>query len=415
MNITQTPTFPNGTQSDMIYVVSGSFFRFAQHRYICRIQSGSETLSTIKQVANKDGMGVFEVSRLLDDHMSYELPYLTTGSTPFANSPGKNINQFTMSFAEEYGVSLTSSIVTTGYTVAPGSGKVIPAVTERDAGYFNWPSSSYDALTNAPHGFDTIDENSRANALVISGSDYATLSSLSGIAPKGNLIEVFVDVYNSSWNSIHTETISNPFGSADLEDQLIHFGAGPANLADVSGLQTYLNDPETYPFYSVQFRYFDSGEGTNGSKYYLYHNKSNCYNGTHFAFINKLGVLDYYRATLVDTQTEKFERETYKAPYINYSNSSTTLGYDAARRGDTQYYASFENNYTAETDWLTQEQADYLFELFESPLVYVQRGDKWLGCVLTNGTEEYKTNPKGQKIFKFTIQYKLSNSKHSRY
>lgn len=418
MIVTQTPTFPNGTQSDMIYVVSGSFFQYAQHRYICRVQSGSETLSSIKQVGNLDGMGVFEVSRLLDDHMTYESPWLTTGSTPIVNSPGKNINQFTMSFAEEYGTSLTSSIVTTGYTVASGSGTVIPAVVERDAGYFNWPSSSYDALTNAPHGFDTIDDSSRANALVVSGSDFATLSSLSGIAPKGAVTSVFIDVYdilNPLGTSIHTEQLTNPFGTVDLEDQLIHVGVGPANLADVPGLQTYLNDPEQYPYYSVQFRYFEGGEGTAGSKFYLYNNKSNCYKGTNFAFINKLGVYDYYRATLVDTQNEKFERETYKAPYINYSTKSTTVSYDAARRGDTQYYASFENSYTAETDWLTQEQADYLFELFESPSVYVQRGDKMLGCVITNASEAYKTNPKGQKIFKFTIQYRLSNSKHSRY
>lgn len=416
MIVTQTPTFPNGTQSDMIYVVSGSFFQYAQHRYICRVQSGSETLSSIKQVGNLDGMGVFEVSRLLDDHMAYESPWLTTGSTPIVNSPGKNINEFEISFAEEYGTSLTSPIVTTGYTLASGSGKVIPAVVERDAGYFNWPSASYDALTNAPHGAATVDASTVINALEVSGSDFATLSSLSGIAPKGNLTSVFIDVYSTaSYTTVHTETITNPYGTTDLEDQLVHVGVGPANLADVSGLQTYLNDPKTYPYYSVQFRYFDSGEGTEGSLYYIYNNKDYCYKGTNFAFINKLGVYDYYRATLVDTQNEKFERESYKAPYINYSTKSTTIDYDAARRGDTQYYASFENSYTAETDWLTQEQADYLFELFESPSVYVQRGDKMLGCVITNASEAYKTNPKGQKIFKFTIQYRLSNSKHSRY
>ena len=129
ITINQQPTFPNGTQSDMIYVITGSFVDAPQHRYLCRISSGSEVLSTIKQVANSSGIGVFEVSRLLDDHMGFDSPWLVSGSTPAEISTNKNINEFEIAFAEEYGTSLSSSLTTTGYFSGSNEtdNQVIPA------------------------------------------------------------------------------------------------------------------------------------------------------------------------------------------------------------------------------------------------------------------------------------------------
>ena len=51
---------------------------------------------------------------------------------------------------------------------------------------------------------------------------------------------------------------------------------------------------------------------------------------------------------------ESFTRDTYAAPYIDYSTTrNTTINYNSARRGETQYLNRMANNYTAETDWLS--------------------------------------------------------------
>ena len=118
---------------------------------------------------------------------------------------------------------------------------------------------------------------------------------------------------------------------------------------------------------------------------------------------------------MVDTETESFTRDTYAAPYIDYSTRNTTINYNSARRGETQYLNRMANNYTAETDWLTTEQAKWLFELFESPSVFVQNGNQFEGIIITNASEQYRTNVEGQRMFKFTIRYRKSNSKRSRY
>jgi hypothetical protein len=412
MIITQSPTFPNGTQSDILYVVSGSFAGSPQHRYICKISSGGDTLSTVKQTANQYGYGVFEVSRLLDDHMGYETPWLVSGSVPFTNSPSKNVNEFLIQFAEEYGSSLTSPIVTSAYISASAetNTQVIPAVTERDAGQFNWPSSSYDALTNAPNAVSAVNNSAIDKALVVSGSDYMTISSFCGIAPKEHWDRVVINVYNSSLTSVYNTSYTNPYSHTPLVNKLLHAGIGPANLQSVGSLSTYFADPDSYPYYSV---YLDYSGGN--SSYYLFNLGCLQRKGSNFAFINKQGVYDYYRAALVDTERESFNRSTYQAPYINYSTDSQTIGFDYARRGETQYLNKFQNNYTTETDWLTTDQATWLFELFESPSVFVQVDQHFEPIIITNAEEQYRTNVAGQRMFKFTIQYRKANAKHSRY
>lgn len=413
VTITQSPTLPNGTQSDLIYVLTSTNASSPQHRYICEVRTeGGTALSQIKQVRNNSNKGVFEVSRLLDDQMGYDEPFYISGSNPFVNSTNNNIRSFTIVFGEEYGTSATSGLTSSLDVSAsvPSSTTFIPAVTERDAGYFNWPSSEYDALTNMPNTGSALSTETKRQSLNIGYNDYMTISSLCGIAPKGHLSGIRYDIYNTSGNSVYNTSTTNPYSHTPTANKLIHAGIGPANLRSVGNLDNYFSDPDNYPYYSVTLDY----TGGDSTKYFF---NLNCspYNGTRFAFINKLGVMDYYRATLVDTETESMTRETYAAPYIDYSTTTNTISYDSTRRGETQYLNTFQNNYTAETDWLTEEQAKWLFELFESPSVFVQNGSQMDGVIITNASEQYKTNPRGQKTFKFTITYRKSNSKRSRY
>jgi len=413
VTINQSPTLPNGTQADIIYTLSSTNATEPQFKYVCNIKSeGGTLLSQIKQSANESGFGVFEVSRLLDDHIGYDTPWLITGSTPIVSSTNSNIRSYEISFNEEYGTSPSSSVATGSAVSAsiPSLTTFIPAVQERDAGSFNWQSGSYDALTNASNVNSTLNYNSSLNAQVVRESDYLTLSTLNGIARNGNLVSIVYNVYNANKTSVYNVTVNNSIVPTTTATKLLHVGVGPQNLASAGNLSIYFSNPTLYPYYSAQLFY------TNGlTDKHFYQFECETYEGANFAFINKLGVFDYYRATLVNTEVESFNRKTFQAPYIDYSTTTSTIAYDYARRGETQYHNGINNTYTVETDWLTQEQADWLFELFESPSVYVQQGSNFVGVIITNANEAYKTNPKGQKVYKLTIQYRKSNSKKSRY
>ena len=409
--INQSPTLPNGTQADVIYTLQSVSASLPQYKYICQIKDDSgNVLSQIKQSPNNNSYGVFEVSRLLDDHMGYDTPWLTT---TLVSSSNNNIRNFEIAFGEEFGTSisssLTSSIDVSASVLADTT--FIPAVQERNSGMFNWDSGSYDALTDCSNVVTAVNTANISKALIVSSSDYLTLSTLNIIASQGDFDSFRIDFYNTNLSSIYNTTITNTFTADTIKNKLIHVPAGPKNISPLSAfIASYLDEPSEYPYYTIKLNY-SGGD----SDLHLFKNEVCLYHeGKNFAFINKQGVFDYYRATLVDRQRESFDRQTYKAPYINYSTTTGTVDYDYARRGETQYFASFENKFEVETDWLDTDQSNWLFELFESPNVFVQQGSNFVGIVIENANEEYRTNPAGQRMFKYTIQYRLSNPKRSR-
>ena len=413
VQINQSPTLPNGTQADLIFTHECPNSADPQFRYICRVKedtAAGDAIAQFKLVPNNSGLGVFEVSRILDNAMGYDLAQKTIG---FVASTNNNIRTFEIAFGAQSGSTATSALSDLSIDVSaslPPDTIFIPAVVERDAGSFNWDSTAYDVLTNCPN--TTRDTNGNpTNILPVSSSDWLTISTLQGtIGNKGDLSSMRIDFYNSSNSSVYNYTEANGVSSGTTAGSLVHVGVGPKNIETLDAtIASYLANPTSFPYYSVKLTY---ASGT--SKTYYFENKCYQYKGTNFAFINKLGMFDYYRASLVDTENESFNRETFDKSYINYSTDTTTISYDYTTRGETQYYNSLTNTYTAETDWLTTEQANWLFELFESPSVYVQDGNNFIGVVITNANEQYKTNQRGQKVFKFTIQYRKSNSKRAR-
>jgi len=138
------------------------------------------------------------------------------------------------------------------------------------------------------------------------------------------------------------------------------------------------------------------------------------YTGTRFAFLNELGGYDYYSFDLADTKQDNITRETYEQTFVPYSTTTNAATYDKSRRGSKVYSISYEETRTAESDYLTQEQADWLRELVESPEVYIQEGTDFVPVVITNSNFTYKTNPRTQKLYTLSIQYKLSNNRRSR-
>jgi hypothetical protein len=63
---------------------------------------------------------------------------------------------------------------------------------------------------------------------------------------------------------------------------------------------------------------------------------------------------------------------------------------------------------------LTQEEADWLEQLFYSPNVYIQDGSNMVPVIINSSDFVSKTNPRTQKNFQYAITYTLANSKRPR-
>jgi len=219
-------------------------------------------------------------------------------------------------------------------------------------------------------------------------------------------------------------TYNSVLGSLTTPMQLLHIGVGPRNMLACN--KSPLSNSTTYNWSSLilgdEWEYYEvilsfketSSTATTGSVSLIYE-RQECQveNSTRFAFINKLGVMDYFTANASGDKKGSVNRETYDKTYVNYSTTGGTISYNSQNRGTTQYYTELEDSYTAETDWLTKEQADWITELFESPLVFIQDNSQFIPVVVTSNNFDYNISERGQKIFRYSIKYKYSNSKRN--
>lgn len=390
VTFTQEPTTPNGTQSTILYGLN-DLTSSLQAKYICDVKySGSnDTLVRIKQPANNSGYGVFEISDILHDYTDYDQPWKTTTIT---NSTNNNVLDFSIEFGQEYALNASASLIVEPSQIT-SSLTVYPIVTEYTEG-FNFPSSSYysEYLTNSPE------------ELYIRPSEYATLSHINIVS--GSISGVNYAVFNSSNTLIANKSVANTIGTTNTQDKLIHIPTGPENFKNDSSLNILTGSEWSYMQVITQ--------PNNIVK--TYYRLDDCIeqNGTRFAFVNKFGVYDYYTATLTRTETQSYNQDTYEQSFIDYSTTNGLIPFNESRRGTTIYNKQTNPTFTAQTDWLKTEEVDWLIELFQSPEVYIQEGEQFLPVVITNTTAGKKTNPRGQKLFTYTIEYKLANPRRAR-
>jgi len=444
INITQFPTNPGMTNSDYLFEVTSSQALQPQFQFVADLTlSGSSTvLQRIKQQPNPSSFGVFNFGQIVASYLESDN---TFKAAPFitASNAGKRFN---VKFGEEYGTSVSSSVnIYNGITNATTGSPALSAsnyqyvinglVEPYDAVNWNFPSASYytasavsttttfsvqHALTNAPY------------TQSIQDGEYATISLINGdfngsTTAAQDIYLVDVRVYDITGSEIDqfdlTNIVSNGGGprtaisqvwsavtaNQTAGTQLLTVGIGPENLAN--GGNTLSTD---WAYYTVNAygQLSASTVNTSGSYASLRYDKQGAqcgYDGVRFAWKNEFGVWDYYTFTLQSDSSFAIERNSFGQTFVDYSTTSTTVTYNRERRGATQFYNSLDQVQTANSNWLTQAEADWLRELFFSADVYQQINGDFFPIAITSATLVEKTNPRTQKTFQYQIEFQPAN------
>jgi hypothetical protein len=388
-----TPTTPNGTQATIVYSLTGLSLE-PQAKYICDVkdETGTTQLVRIKQPSNESNFGVFEISDVLHDYTDWDEVWTTP---TIVSSSNNNTKTFSIEFGEEFGTSPSSSLIVSESQVSQ-SLTVYPAVEELVSG-LNWQSGSYynDFLSNSPATQSVRLE------------DYGTLSHF-------NLEDSFVEnyrvtIFDESNSILAQKFFTNTYsGSNDVEaSRLVHYPYGPQNFINEVSLGPVFSN-SNWSYYTVV------ANQNEGDRRFERLNSCIEENGTRFAFINKVGTWDYYTANLTKVETQTYNQDTFEQEFVNYSTSDGSVAFDKSRRGTTIYNKTIQKNFGAQTDWLTTEESEWLLELFQSPSVYVQYEGGFVPVIITNTTAERKSNPRGQKLFTYRINYQYANKPKSR-
>ena len=397
VDILQQPTTPNVTGTNLVYTLSSSNATKPQFRYVTDIfESGSgDYLTTIKTYTNLSLNTVLDVSRELGDRLEYDYNWDVTGST----QPIESVKTFDLRFGEEYAESVTGSITLyTGST--PNYLEVFPGIWDISNGSFNFDSSSVveaqNILSNAPESLNEPNwprTGSKENWLWVNDTDYHTITILN---PEQAPICGIIDNNNNVLG-----TYSFPISASSFTT----FGIGPQNLIDAGVSSSIIEQ-------AARLLYVDLNDPPNTSYYNIFlprqdgHPCSDEY--TRFAFINQYGFWDYYNVYNPVRKTTAVKRNQYKRPFVSYDNYIGT--FDIENRGETQHYTELSDRYNVTTDYITEQTANWLSELFESPSVFIQQGTEFIPINITKTNYRVNNSTARNKLFQYEIDYKMANN-----
>ena len=410
ITITKQPTQPNMVNNDLLFVVSSNKTSEPQYQYVVDIfESGSSTLiQRVKQQPNPNGLGVFNLGNILTTQMDSDNTWKTQY---FATSSEAN-KLFDVKFGETFASSSASTpalydgiqTATTGSPALSGSDFYVftdGLVDYPDAVDYNFNSASYWIQEN------TSDANTFSHNVALSTApktqyiregDYLTIGAYEGnmdvldSAVGQDLFYVKIqwkdengsqiqndDFYNLISNNgvlrtNITDLWSSVYTNQDETTRLLYIGLGYQNLVDAG-----ITPPSGWASYTATI----TGQGDDGlenesaewDSFTFKKQEGDCeYNGVRFAWKNEFGVWDYYNFTLQSNASNNIERVSFKQSFVPYNTADNQPAYNKQRRGTKQIVNKVNRVRTANSDWLTQADADWLRELFFSTEVFIQVG-----------------------------------------
>lgn len=466
ISIQQYPGQLDLANSNMLWEISSSFTGSAQYQYILAFQDGcGTTLTTIKQQPNPSGYGLFNMGRIVPQYLTFDTAQFNMGADSLFYKNQNTGKFFKVAFGEQYGTSVSSSVVvyngitnaTSGSPAQTGSNAYyyfINGTVDPNSGDWNWNTSSYYSPQPTPSSASftknvALTEASRTQSA--RPTDYLTIGVINGAlnASTSSAQDIYaLDIkiysasvvvnstteynYNSSglnsfggprisntqlWPAVSAvQTCTNQTGSQTSGSFLLNVGIGPQNITNRGG---YNLSTQPWDYYTATLRPQKSAGVVNTSaswdSFTINKQDPNCgYTGVRFAWVNDFGVWDWFNFQLQTNLNTNLERGTYQNSFVNYAVSTPTLPYDIKRRGDANYYININEVFTANSDWLTQGEADLLQQLFYSPSVFTQDGYDMVPIIILDSNFVTRTNPRTQKNFQYQVTYALANSKRSR-
>ena len=471
LSIVSSPYKVNATTNNLPIVVTSPSMSMAQYRLVTEIyipQRGSAPVTTVKTFPSAS-VAMVDIARVCSQYLTYDNAMEATGSQ-YSNT---NAAFFKVVMGEEYSSSPSSSIIsynglgqtgsaafTCSFSGSSDSILLQPAVNEYTNLTYDWPEDQWseDApagnpiLTNNP-AYQTSSFWTNGNWDNLTGEafsyDYETVSMIQDGSTNG-IQFVEAKVYDENGvlaYSNNTDFISSQFSPPG---PLVHLGIGPANLSAS-------NFPNTVNAYSSSYwitsnrwsRITYEIEGA-ANNYNIGFTQASCSfydqtidgsipslqndfikGRTRFAFINKLGVMDYYNVVNPVKKTSKITRKNYIKPQLPWQNVNTTSGavFNSNSRGKNDYYTTYVDDFSVTTDYMDTATSDWLSELIESPSVFIQNEaivnlplnasdfyterqvipNGFAPINIKNASYTWKTNKFSQKLFQYDLKWEMSN------
>jgi len=229
--------------------------------------------------------------------------------------------------------------------------------------------------------------------------------------------KVVIDVYDGDFlvrynypNQLLTGHIKGiftlPIGPKQINDMaaLGYIYTGATSSVSVGGAILDTDDI----WYEIHLQYNDE-IFSETIRIYLDHN---CYkhDGVEFLYLGELSTYETYTARYGDEKKYKTDKSEIKSSW--YDINATQYSYNFGDRGRSIVNVRTNEEHSVYTDWIKDEVALDIMELFRSPDVYIIKNDKIYPVIITNGSYIEKT-VRNDRLFNYKIDYIMAYEKLS--
>ncbi|NDD84632.1 hypothetical protein EBZ38_10255 [bacterium] len=314
--------------------------------------------------------------------------------------------RYVVRIGEEWGTSSSSSV--TLYTGLATNATGSPAVSGSNF-YFVWNGAAdpQDKLTQSATSYNWNTSTRPYLTGPLSGSKWFPTQTTPTVTDANFSRSVcLTDMPRSSTDTWATSIATFSDSLNGYKYQLMSVAIGPGHTQ----FSSWANSNWSYAIVTL-YGQLNNAPNIDGTaiwdQFRLNRTYKNCdYPGIRLAWKNYYGAFDYFTFNLQLDKSNTISRESYELNPVPYSATAVPFAMDRTRRGTKQYYNTIQQNWTANSDWVDTQNANWLKELFFSTNVfyYDENYSNWLPCVVTSADVIEKTNPISQKLFNYQIQ-----------
>lgn len=396
-NIHQKPSLFSSVYNPLRLVVASTNYSQSNFQYVADIYVSGQTGYTrlLQSPDPTNGSAYFDIQSVLASYVTPTVPNTTAGF----QKDTTGLIAYEVKMGEQYGAS--SGITTYPNISVTGTRYTWNAVfSQKDwinSAYTSWVDN-YD-LSNKPTSLNYVQypSSNRWHQILTQSS--------------GTIYYLRVKTYNTAGTLLGTYLIANAYQAVTSYDQynvLVNVGVTGLNAATLaSGVQPVISSSVAY--YKVSFTNFAQSTTVAEHTYYI---DTRCTNSTIYTihFRSELGAIDSFDFIRKPHYTSTTKRDQYtQVTGTRVDNRTWT---DAVTdRGDRVYNTQIEDTCALESDWITETEATWLREMFESPESYIETSaGVFEPCIIQTSSYETKKYDT-QKLFNVQLTVKLANKR----
>jgi hypothetical protein len=372
--------------SDITYTLSSNNSGQTNFKFVAVVKNAAGTiLAKLKApVYTGTSYGVFNISRILQNYVTFDFNQATTIPAKCSNS----FLAYSVEFGEEYGgteyLNLTSD---TGKYTWNGL-------------FSKWESEAvtdYEIAIPSSRKFLTTVRSRR-----VTRTQYDYLYFLRGAAT--GVDEVEVKAYNAAGVAT-TSVIDQTFNTTAKDEYLLRMAAGVVNLNQISAASLISGTagsvvPVGTVYYTIQLKQSIGNDPCSEAYRFDVIEECSKYTPRVLYFLNRLGGFETLRCSMLNRDTFEVQRKQLKRN--TYDFTGTQYGRDTSAHGIANYSTTKTRKVILNTDFLNATEWQWVDDLLSSPIVYL---DGTIPVNITNTSMEVFDLNDGPQQLRIEVEY----------